>query len=228
MTSMRRMVMCLPSLALRLTTLLALALLVVPLRMVQPAQAAPSAQTTSFRFVVAGDSRGSNNGINATILSELVQATIKEGAKFILMPGDQVTGSSTASTLESQLINFRETVVVPLYNAGIGVYVVRGNHDTGSVAVWDSVFSGPYALPGNGPSGEEDATYSFTYGNVRVIALDEYFNSGRVNQAWLNAQLAANTQQHVFVFGHMPAFSAYHTDTLASYPTNRPWIQQRQ
>ena len=218
MTSMRRLVAALPSFALRLTTLLVLVLLVVPLQ----AQAAPPPQGGSIvRFVVAGDSRGSNNGINATILPEIVQATVREGAKFILMPGDEVTGSSTASTFRSQLTTFRNTMQ-PLYDAGIGVYPVRGNHDNSSKTVWDAVFSGAYALPGNGPSGEKNVTYSFTYGNILVIGLDEYASGGgRVNQAWLNAQLAANIQPHVFVFGHMPAFSVYHPGGLTSYPAER-------
>jgi hypothetical protein len=206
-----------PSLALRLTVLLALVLSVTPIQ----AQAAPPPQNGAIvRFVVAGDSRGDNNGINATILSEIVQATVKEGAKFILMPGDEVSGSSTASTFQSQLTTFRNTMQ-PLYDAGIGVYPVRGNHDASSKTVWDAVFSGAYALPGNGPSGERNVTYSFTYGDILVIGLDEYINGGRVNQAWLNAQLAANTRSHVFVFGHLPAFSVYHPDTLASHAAER-------
>ena len=217
MTSMRRLVAFLPLLALRLTTLLALVLLIVPIQ----AQAAPPPQGGSIvRFVVAGDSRGSDNGVNATTLSEIVQATIKEGAKFILMPGDQVTGSSTASTFQSQLTAFRNTVQ-PLYDAGIGVYPVRGNHDGTNKTVWDAVFSGDYALPGNGPSGEKNVTYSFTYGDILVITLDEYTSSGRVNQAWLDTQLAANTRSHIFVFGHLPAFSVYHSDTLASHSNDR-------
>jgi hypothetical protein len=217
MTSTRRLAAFLPSLALRLTVLLVLALPVTPIQ----AQAAPPPQNGAIvRFVVAGDSRGDNNGINATILSEIVQATIKEGAKFILMPGDEVSGSSTASTFQSQLTTFRNTMQ-PLYDAGIGVYPVRGNHDASSKTVWDAVFSGAYAMPGNGPSGERNVTYSFTYGDILVIGLDEYINGGRVNQAWLNAQLATNTRSHVFVFGHLPAFSVYHPDTLASHAAER-------
>jgi hypothetical protein len=216
MATMKRWTL-LPPLALSLAALFLLVFGVVPIQ----AQAAPPPQSGSIvRFVVAGDSRGDNNGVNSTILSEIVQATIKEGAKFILMPGDQVTGSSTASTFQSQLTAFRNTVQ-PLYAAGIGVYPVRGNHDGTNKTVWDAVFSGAYALPGNGPSGEKNVTYSFTYGNILVIGLDEYTLSSRVNQAWLDAQLAANSRPHVFVFGHLPAFSVYHSDTLASHPTER-------
>jgi hypothetical protein len=214
---MKRWARLLPPFALNLAALLLLVPVAAPIQ----AQLAPPAQSGSVvRFVVAGDTRGDDNGVNATILSEIAQATIGEGAKFILMPGDQVTGSPTASTFQSQLTTFRDTVQ-PLYDAGIGVYPVRGNHDGTDKTVWDAVFSGAYALPGNGPSGETNVTYSFAYDNILVIALDEYTQIGRVNQAWLNAQLAAATQPHIFVFGHLPAFSVYHSDTLASYPAER-------
>ncbi len=181
-----------------------------------PVQASPAQGSSVIRFVVTGDTRGNDSGVNATILSELVQATLAEGASFILISGDLVNGDS----LKSELIHWRN-IMQPLYSAGIGVYPCRGNHDAGSKTAWDAVFSGAYALPGNGPSGEKNVTYSFTYGNILVIALDEYVHEDRVNQTWLNAQLAANTQPHIFPFGHVAAFSVYHTDTLASHPANR-------
>ncbi len=33
--------------------------------------------------------------------------------------------------------------------------------------------------------------------------------------------MAANSQTHIFAFGHLPAFSAYHTNTLALHPAER-------
>ena len=161
--------------------------------------------SAASRFVVCGDTRGDNNGVNTTILAEIVAATIAEGADFILMPGDLVNGSGTQSVLESQLTTWRNTMQ-PLYDAGVGVYPVRGNHDAGNLAAWNSVFSGSYALPANGPTGEVNLTYSFTFDNIFVAAVDQYVNINRVNQTWLDGQFAANTQPHVFVFGHAPAF----------------------
>ena len=201
----------LPPLALRLMTLF---LLLMP--GAAPVQASPAQSSSVVRFVVTGDTRGDDSGVNTTILSELVQATLDEGANFILVSGDLVNGDH----LKSELTHWRN-IMQPLYSAGIGVYPCRGNHDAGSKAAWDAVFSGAYALPGNGPSREKNVTYSFTYGNILVIALDEYTQNARVNQAWLDAQLAANTRPHIFPFGHLAAFSVYHTDTLATHPAER-------
>jgi len=201
--------------ALALLALLALALAALPAAAARPADAGPP-----VRFVVAGDSRGGGDGVNAPILAEVVQATLDEHPDFVLVPGDLVNGSADPGTFRSQLSNWRN-IVQPLYDAGIGVYPCRGNHDAGNRAVWNSIFSGAYALPANGPAGEENLTYSFSRGNAFVIALDEYANTERVNQSWLEGQLAANSLPAVFVFGHEPAFQVWQTSNLAVHAAAR-------
>jgi predicted phosphodiesterase len=184
-----------------------------------------AARCEAFRFVVTGDTRGSDNGVNAVILAEMAQATIDEAADFIVVTGDLVNGSTDPMILQSQLTAWRN-VMQPLYDANIGVYVCRGNHDTGSKASWDAVFSGSYAMPDNGPAGEENITYSFAHENGSFVVLDQYgAHLNRVNQAWLDTELASNALPHVFVFGHVPAFSVYHLDCLDDYPDarNRFW-----
>jgi DNA repair exonuclease SbcCD nuclease subunit len=173
----------------------------------------------TVRFVVVGDTRD-DLSVNTTILKEVVQATIDESADFILIAGDLVKGSSSQDELELQLTTWR-TIMKPLYNKSIGVYPCRGNHDMGSKAAWDNVFSGPYAMPDNGPPGEKNITYSFTHGNVFIVALDQYVTSRRVNQTWLDTQFAINHEPHIFVFGHEPAFKVNHSSCLDNYLANR-------
>ncbi len=180
---------------------------------------APSSE--AFRFAVTGDTRGSDNGVNAVILAEMAQAVIDDAADFIVVTGDLVNGSTDPAILQSQLTTWRN-IMQPLYDLNIGVYPCRGNHDTGSKTAWDAVFTGNYALPGNGPAGEENVTYSFIHENSLFIALDQYGSHlNRVNQTWLDTELASNLQPHVFVFGHVPAFSVYHADCLDDYPDER-------
>jgi hypothetical protein len=194
----------------------------------------PWVKAEPVRFVVTGDSWGNDNGVNTPILTEIAQATVDEGVDFTLVIGDLTFGYADNQTeFESKLITWRNTMQ-PVYDAGIGVYPCRGNHDatgvkpavdpTGAMskAAWDNVFSGAYALPSNGPSGEENITFSFTQGNVFVVGLDQYgTHPQRVNQDWLDAQFASNTQPHVFVFGHEPAFKIFHEDCLDDYPSER-------
>jgi hypothetical protein len=194
--------------------------LVLALTMVALSSVSVAPQSSATRFVVSGDSRGNGSGVNETILAELVQATLDEGADFILVPGDLVYGSSVPSTLYSELTQWR-SIAQPLYDAGVGVYPVRGNHDAAYKYIWDSVFSGVYALPNNGPTGEENVTYSFSHENVFVVGLDQYTLLNQVNQAWLDQQFTANELEHVFVFGHAPAFKVSHADCLDDHADAR-------
>jgi hypothetical protein len=62
----------------------------------------------------------------------------------------------------------------PVYDAGISVYPVRGNHDAGSLQAWHDVFTGAYALPANGPTAESNLTFSATHRNALVVGLAAY------------------------------------------------------
>ena len=176
-----------------------------------------------WRFIATGDSRGSDNGVNTAILSELATEIVNQGPNLVIFPGDLVTGGVDQATLESQLLNWRG-IMQPVYDAGIGVYPVRGNHDLGSpagVTAWNNVFSGPYALPQNGPAGEENITYAVAHENALFLGLDQYVTPHRVNQTWIDEQLASSGAPHVFPFGHEPAFEVEHTDCLDDYPAQR-------
>jgi len=188
--------------------------------------AACSRQDETVRFIVMGDSRGSFGGgaVNEEILTEMANAVLHEDVDFVLFTGDLVWGGASEGTLQEQIATWIE-IMQPVYDAGIGVYPIRGNHemlqDTAAGDAWKSVFVGQYAVPDNGSGDEKGLTYSFSYKNVFVAGLDEYANEHRVNQQWLDAQLTANDQPHVFVFGHEPAFKALHPDCLDDYPAQR-------
>ena len=169
-----------------------------------------------WSFLVYGDSRGVGllaNQVNTTILAELARATTNEQAVFVLVPGDLVySGAAAAFSLWID-------TMAPVYDAGIGVYPVMGNHDANAVAAWVAAYGA--GLPDNGPAGEEDRTYYVVHDNVLVLALDSYVQSSRVNQSWIDGVLASNTMPHVFAFAHQPAFKVDHSDTLDDYPADR-------
>lgn len=186
--------------------------------------AVPREDRPVLRFVVTGDSRGDDNGVNTVILGEIAQEIISKRAEFVLVLGDLVTGGNCdQATLQSQLMTWRD-VMQPVYDAGIAVYPIRGNHDLGypeDRTAWDNVFSGEYALPANGPVDEVGLTYSVSRRDVLVLALDQYVDLHRVNQSWIDSQMATNTKPHVFVCGHVPAFKVQHLECLGDYPGQR-------
>ncbi len=172
-------------------------------------------QGQAWRFVVFGDTRGESTSdqIDTTILSEIARAATNYHPAFVLVPGDLVN-SGTPAAFQSWT-----NVMAPVYQAGIAVYPVIGNHDLPSVPGWTNVFGS--TIPNNGPATEIDRTYFITYSNALILNLDTYVNVSRVNQGWINAVLATNTRPHVFVQGHEPAFKANHPDCLDNYPKNR-------
>ncbi len=164
-----------------------------------------------FSFISMADSRGSSNGVNDTVLSNIVNRVVQEDAQFVLFPGDLVNGSSSAGTLTSQLNHWRD-IMDPIYDKsgmyGAKVYAGPGNHEiytTTSETVWQSIFSD---LPANGPSGETYMTYSFDYLNSHFVMLNtnRAGNNHTINYEWLADDLAGTTADHIFVFGHEPAY----------------------
>jgi hypothetical protein len=207
--------------------------------------AGPAAER--WRFIMTCDSRGSVlTGINEEILVEMVDEILRWDVDFVLFAGDLVYGARVAPEwFEDQLWHW-VYATQRLYDAGIAVYVCRGNHEVGDA--WDidwGIFPDPadnYALrwlnvfgsdahpesrlPGNGPAGEKYMTYSVVHKNALIVALDQYAGmkhrlAHSLNQPWLDAQLEHNVKPHVFVFGHEPAFQALHPDGLGYHPEQR-------
>ena len=179
----------------------------------------------AWQFAVAGDSRGldADHAINGEILTEIAAALAAESIDLVLFPGDLIYGSAQEGRSREKLDEWRETFVEPLRAVGIRVYSVRGNHDN-PLSAWQKTFSGEDAFPQNGPRFEKSQTYSFTHENALFLGLDCYagpLRSYRVNLHWLYGQLAGNSLPHVFVFGHVPAFSVQHPDSLGLRPIRR-------
>ena len=104
-----------------------------------------------WHFIVVGDSRGGDVGVNSKILTEIAAEIVKVEPDFVMFPGDLVTGSRDSGKLRDQLTKWRG-IMQPVYDAGIAMYNVRGNHDLGSrkdssgFDVWNEVFSGSVQL----------------------------------------------------------------------------------
>jgi hypothetical protein len=194
---------------------------------------AAAAHAQRYTFVVTGDGRSDEpvrpgmdaDGFNAKVLHELVAEVLRIKPRFLLFTGDLVRGFTTETDFRSQLTGWLE-VMKPVYAAGIHVYPVRGNHDVSSVGaekVWNEVFSGPYALPANGPEGEKNVTFSAVEENSLVVGVDQYgAHENTLDLAWLRAQLERNALPIVLVEGHEMAFRAgRHADNLDNHPELR-------
>ena len=179
--------------------------------------------TNSWRFAFVGDTHVPLT----TVPGEIASAVVNDDAKLLIVAGDIIESGTACSpaTFMDQLTTWRSEMA-PLAAAAIPVYVIRGNHEDdtpNNLLSWTNFFSGAYSMPANGPAGEMDLTYSttMTYSNALFVGMDDYVNLHQINQSWLNQQLAGNKLPHVFVYGHEPAFKAFHTDCLGSVPDAR-------
>ncbi len=180
-----------------------------------------SAASKTWRFAVLGDT----HIYSSDTVKEMIPYILKDSVDCVLVCGDLVEGglNCSADQLKAEL-NDWISVFSPLYQSGIGIYPVRGNHEAdarNNITVWNSVFSGQYALPAGGPAGEENLTFSFKHKNALFIGMDDYVRIHTVNESWLKARLDSNTLPHVFVFGHEPAFKVFHSDCLDDSVTAR-------
>jgi len=205
-----------------------------------------------WTFAVLCDTRGDNDptnltksGVNEAMVNSVAKDMVKEGVELVIFPGDLVNGWFQISTPYADQFKTWRKAMAPVYDAGIKVYPVRGNHENGPpyplinfpwppdpsnypiirpIAGLKEAYLAAFSddwIPANGPPGEEGFTYSFVYKNAFFVGLDQYINPYRVNQPWLDDQLGQNKQPHTFVYGHAPAFRVGHTDSLASYPDER-------
>jgi len=173
-----------------------------------------------WRFASMADSRGNYNGVNVPVLSQIVELVNAENCDLVIFAGDLVTGSSNSATLSSQLDNW----ISVMSNLNCPYYPVPGNHEIQSSDA-ENIWRSKFNLPTNGPSGLEELVYSFDHKNAHFIGLDsnQYGNFHRIQYNWLEADLQANTQPHVFVYAHEPAYPVgpHVGSSLDVYPSER-------
>jgi hypothetical protein len=204
----------------------------------------------SWKFAVISDTQDDNSKktnktcINDKVLQAIVQDIAREKPDLVIVTGDLVNGwfRNWGTDYDTQYRNWKNTMR-SVYQAGIRVYPVRGNHDSGPERLvlsplpahleppadtttrlqeaFRKHFSETY-IPRNGPPREDGLTYSFIHKNAFFVGLDQYAGGQhKVNQAWLERQLAGNVKPHIFVYGHEPAFETNHRDNLSFYPKKR-------
>lgn len=104
--------------------------------MTPPSPVPVQASTTAWSFGVHGDTQwtgladdGRNpNTVAVDVIHQLDQEMIAKGVKFVVAVGDVTDNGSTLA------IDTRATYAQELYNAGIGFFPLRGNHESSQAA----------------------------------------------------------------------------------------------
>jgi predicted phosphodiesterase len=188
----------------------------------------------TWTFIVIGDTRDvtkqTATGISPA-LPALAAAIAKENVKpdFVVHAGDLTNGYwlSAASPLaqlpgkQKYLRMFENflTAMQPVSDAGIPLYIVRGNHEFGGevapgvgvpdlIAAYTETFA--VNMPQNGPDSAKGLDYGVVHKSVNCIVTDQYVGSRgtevNIDIPWIRRQLEQNTSPIVFTFGHSPAF----------------------
>ncbi len=203
-----------------------------------------------WKFAVISDTQNDNRNksgrscINDEAVKAIAEDIVKENPDFVLVAGDLVNGwfRNFGIDYTGQYAGWKKAMGA-VYRAGIRIYPVRGNHDSGPERLalpplpshlepppdtvirlrkaFREAFCESY-IPQNGPPEEKCLTYSFSHKNAFIVGLDQYsISQHKINQEWLNRQLAENKNPHVFIFGHEPAFETIHKDNLSYFHKDR-------
>jgi hypothetical protein len=203
-----------------------------------------------WKFAVISDTQGNNidavnkSCINDAVVQAIAADLVREKPDLALVAGDLINGwfRNGRTGYDTQYANW-EKAMNPVYQAGIRVYPIRGNHDSGperlalpplpahlepppdTVARMQETFRKHFAehcIPQNGPAGERGLTCSFVHKNAFFIGLDQFTGSQhKIDQEWFERQLEGNRSPHLFVYGHEPAFGVNHKDNLGFFPKER-------
>lgn len=185
-------------------------------------------------FVVTADMR-QYTGDNPAHFRGVCESIDSVGAgSFMISPGDIDPPADVLSTIRTYI------------DTNYVWYPVIGNHEAETPAdmAWLRTYMTGDSTPPNilhtGPSGCEETSYAFEYGDVHFTVINEYYdgvsdvgtNGDVVTRLynWLVTDLHANTKPIVFVIGHEPAFpqpdedngrERHMDDSLNEHPANR-------
>jgi len=185
-----------------------------------------------MRFIVFGDSKGKENGINEKVLKTIMNETCKLNPKpqFIVMCGDTVAGSNKEELLAFQLNKLRS--IIEKYHPINPLIPVVGNHEVNIEPTddrFEKVFSQFYndLNPNEFLDGYNKTVYYIDFGDTRLIILNafHYGSTHKIDKDQLNwfEEKASECKKNKLVFVHSPAFptGAHLGHCLDLYPEYR-------
>lgn len=183
-----------------------------------------------IRFIILGDSKGKEYGINKKVLLKIMKESYKLEPDFIVMLGDNITGSKNETILTSQYLNLRR-LIEDFYPTKLLLPVV-GNHEVNIEPIddrYEKIFSRVFNdfCPTEFLGGYHRTVYYKDFQDTRIIVLNS-FHYGAIHQidsrqlGWFKNVAAANIKNKL-VFVHSPAYptGAHLGHCLDLYPELR-------
>jgi hypothetical protein len=207
---------------------------------VQPVFAASASAASvpakwSFGLLTDTQGAGDPRGVSVRLMQPVVDRFVNShDVDLVISIGDLTEDGSAAE------FNVWKQTAKPLTDAGIPLYVTRGNHDvraestvTGNdpllgpssyrgTDLWSATFPGlsaPTITAGPG------ASYSFTYNNTRFVSLDLYGAMPSELIGWVSSQQKGSSD-HLFVYAHEPFFGRAREGVLGDSPLRMQILSQ--
>lgn len=185
-----------------------------------------------MRFIIFGDSKGKEDGINKKVLKTIMDRSCKlsPSPQFIVMCGDTVAGSLEEEVLSNQLKNLR--FLIQKYHPGKLLIPVVGNHEVSNYSTddrFEKVLSRIYNdFTTIAPlEGYNNTVYYVDFEDTRLIVLNSfhYDSIHKIHKDQLNwfKEVASENKKNKLVFVHSPAFptGAHLGHCLDLYPDCR-------
>lgn len=185
-----------------------------------------------MRFIVFGDSKGKENGINEKVLKAIMNETCKldPAPQFIVMCGDTVAGSNKEEVLIFQLNRLKN--IIERYHPIKLLIPVIGNHEVNIEPTddrFEKVLSQFYSdlTPDEFLMGYNKTVYYIDFGDTRLIILNAFHHGSthKIDTTQLKwfEEKASECKKNKLVFVHSPAFptGAHFGHCLDLYPEYR-------
>ncbi|MBE6050447.1 MAG: calcineurin [Clostridium sp.] len=185
-----------------------------------------------MRFVIWGDSKGKENGINKKILHSIMNqiSNLNPKPEFMVLLGDTVAGGINEEILIKQLFELKD--IINNYTPNITLLPVVGNHEVNIFPLNDSYEKILHQFyynvhPNNSLKHYNQTVYYKDFFNTRIIVLNsfhpkEVHKVSTAQLSWLK-DITHNCDKYKLVFIHSPAYptGAHLGHCLDLYPELR-------
>ncbi|WP_457136199.1 metallophosphoesterase [Methylobacillus pratensis] len=189
----------------------------------------------SFGLLTDTQGAGDPRGVSVRLMQPVVDRFVNNHNIDLLISIGDLTENGTAAEFDTW-----KQAAKPLADAGIPLYLTRGNHDVRAESTiggidpllgpsayrgtdtWSSAFpslSGPTVTTGPG------ASYSFAYNNTLFVSLDLYGAMPSELIGWVGSQ-QKGSYDHMFVYAHEPFFGRAREGVLGDSPLRMQVLNQ--
>jgi hypothetical protein len=188
---------------------------------------APDPNTTSFRFAMYGDPRGTQTADEPyyTRQGALCDWILAQDFDFALETGDTAWEGASLKAIGKWWPDFFR-IEGNLTKSKVVMHTL-GNHEVqggGSYYYWNDFYTSAFPDTNGSIPGNNGRVYSFDYGNVHFVCLSTYQVNLDLQTTWLIADLTAAKARPnikwIFAFFHAPMF------TNSGHPNRTDCIQR--